>query len=58
MGGSGLVAGWIRRIPDIECVAQGFSGDPRIGKIRIPLFVQLAVNPQLNYMNLVIGLSF
>ena len=34
MGGSGLVAGWIRRIPDIECVAQGFSGDPRIGKIR------------------------
>lgn len=27
-------------------------------KYEIPLFVQLAVNPQLNYMNLVIGLSF
>ena len=27
-------------------------------KYEIPLFVQLAVNPQLNYMNLVISLSF
>ena len=27
-------------------------------KYEIPLFVQLSVNPQLNYMNLVIGLSF
>ena len=27
-------------------------------KYEIPLFVQLAVNPQLHYMNLVIGLSF
>ena len=27
-------------------------------KYESPLFVQLAVNPQLNYMNLVIGLSF
>ena len=27
-------------------------------KYEIPLFVQLAVNPQLNYMNLVIDLSF
>ena len=27
-------------------------------KYEIPLFVQLAVNPQLNYMSLVIGLSF
>lgn len=31
---------------------------PVSGKYEIPLFVQLAVNPQLNYMNLVIGLSF
>ena len=37
---------------------KAYRAIPVSEKYEIPLFVQHAVNPQLNYMNLVIGLSF